>query len=46
MHIGTAASGNIIGGGDWGEDRLIPDLARGLMEKKSVSIRSPNAIRP
>jgi len=46
VHIGTARAGNIIGGGDWGEDRLIPDLARGFMEKKSVSIRSPNAIRP
>ena len=42
----TARAGNVIGGGDWGEDRLIPDLVRGLMEKKSVNIRSPDAIRP
>ena len=46
VYIGTARAGNIIGGGDWGEDRLIPDLVRGLMEKKSVNIRSPYAIRP
>jgi CDP-glucose 4,6-dehydratase len=47
-HVGlaTARAGNVIGGGDWSEDRLIPDLVRGFCSKKPVSIRRPNAIRP
>ena len=44
--IATARAGNVIGGGDWSEDRLIPDLIRGFHARKPVLIRRPNAIRP
>ena len=47
-HVGlaTARAGNVIGGGDWSEDRLIPDLIRGFRSNQPVLIRRPNAIRP
>lgn len=44
--IATARAGNVIGGGDWSEDRLIPDLIRGFESGKPVLIRRPNATRP
>ena len=44
--LATARAGNVIGGGDWSEDRLIPDLIRAISEQKSLEIRSPNATRP
>lgn len=44
--IASARAGNVIGGGDWSRDRLIPDLLMGLEQGKSVRIRNPNAIRP
>jgi len=44
--LATARAGNVIGGGDWSEDRLIPDLVRGFCSGKPVLIRRPNAIRP
>lgn len=44
--LATARAGNVIGGGDWSEDRLIPDLVRSVELKKSLEIRSPNATRP
>ena len=44
--IASARAGNVIGGGDWAADRLIPDFIRSIMENKTVIIRSPNAIRP
>lgn len=44
--LATARAGNVIGGGDWSEDRLIPDLVRGFCSGQSVLIRRPNAIRP
>lgn len=44
--LATARAGNVIGGGDWSEDRLIPDLIRGFQAKRPVLIRKPNAIRP
>jgi CDP-glucose 4,6-dehydratase len=44
--VATARAGNVIGGGDWSEDRLIPDLIRGFQTKQPALIRSPNAIRP
>ncbi len=46
VRIATARAGNVIGGGDWAEDRLIPDIVSSLNQKKVVSIRNPNAIRP
>ena len=44
--IATTRAGNVIGGGDWAEDRLIPDSIRALMEDQSVEIRNPDAKRP
>jgi CDP-glucose 4,6-dehydratase len=44
--IATARAGNVIGGGDWTSDRLIPDLVRGFLSGKPVHIRHPQAIRP
>jgi len=44
--LATARAGNVIGGGDWSEGRLIPDLMRGFSSDKPVLIRRPNAIRP
>ena len=44
--LATARAGNVIGGGDWSEDRLLPDLIRGFMSGKPVLIRRPLAIRP
>jgi CDP-glucose 4,6-dehydratase len=44
--LATARAGNVIGGGDWSEDRLIPDLIRGFQAGAPVRIRRPNAIRP
>ena len=44
--IASARAGNVIGGGDWSEDRLIPDAIRCFENKKTLLIRSPNAVRP
>lgn len=44
--VATARAGNVIGGGDWSDDRLIPDLVRGFRSGQPVLIRRPNAIRP
>jgi CDP-glucose 4,6-dehydratase len=44
--VATARAGNVIGGGDWSEDRLVPDLIRGFERGQPVLIRRPNAIRP
>jgi CDP-glucose 4,6-dehydratase len=44
--IATARAGNVIGGGDWAIDRLVPDVLRALQNKTPVLIRNPNAIRP
>lgn len=44
--IASARAGNVIGGGDWADDRLIPDLVRGASENVKVKIRNPIAIRP
>ena len=41
-----ARAGNVIGGGDWAKDRLIPDIARALEAKETLVLRSPNATRP
>ena len=47
-NIGVASvrAGNVIAGGDWAKDRLIPDLIKAFMEKQVAYIRNPNAIRP
>ena len=44
--IATARSGNVIGGGDWAKDRLIPDIMRAIVAEKPVVVRNPDAIRP
>jgi CDP-glucose 4,6-dehydratase len=44
--VATARAGNVIGGGDWSTDRLIPDLVRGFVAGQPVTIRRPHAIRP
>jgi CDP-glucose 4,6-dehydratase len=44
--VATARAGNVIGGGDWGEDRLIPDIMRAALEREELMIRNPDAIRP
>jgi len=44
--LATARAGNVIGGGDWSTDRLIPDLVRGFLAGEPVRIRRPHAIRP
>jgi CDP-glucose 4,6-dehydratase len=44
--LATARAGNVIGGGDWSEDRLIPDLVRGFQAKLPVLIRRPKSVRP
>ncbi|MET4428527.1 CDP-glucose 4,6-dehydratase [Mycolicibacterium sp. 624] len=44
--LATARGGNVIGGGDWSEDRLIPDLVRSVIAREPLVIRSPRATRP
>ncbi len=44
--LATVRAGNVIGGGDWAKDRLIPDILAGFEAGKVVHIRNPNAIRP
>ena len=46
LNVATARSGNVIGGGDWSKDRLIPDLMRASISKRPLIIRSPEATRP
>lgn len=44
--IAVARAGNVIGGGDWSQDRLIPDIAKAFAQEKPVVIRNPNSVRP
>jgi CDP-glucose 4,6-dehydratase len=44
--LATARAGNVIGGGDWSENRLIPDLVCALAKNETLTVRSPNATRP
>lgn len=44
--LGSGRAGNVIGGGDWAEDRLVPDMVRAIAAGQPVRIRSPHAIRP
>ncbi|MSQ73452.1 MAG: CDP-glucose 4,6-dehydratase [Betaproteobacteria bacterium] len=44
--LGSGRAGNVIGGGDWAADRLIPDLIRAFSEGRSAAVRNPGAIRP
>ena len=44
--IASARAGNVIGGGDWCENRLVPDIIRSLMVNEIIQIRNPKSIRP
>lgn len=44
--ISSVRAGNVIGGGDWAEDRLIPDIINAILSGSSIDIRSPSAVRP
>ncbi|PKB14539.1 CDP-glucose 4,6-dehydratase [Novosphingobium kunmingense] len=44
--VASVRAGNVIGGGDWAKDRLIPDMIRALVSEQSVAIRSPDSVRP
>ncbi len=44
--LASGRAGNVIGGGDWGEDRLIPDIMRGAIAGDAIAVRSPHAVRP
>ena len=44
--IATIRSGNVIGGGDWGTERLVPDCVRSIIKNKKVLVRNPSYVRP
>jgi CDP-glucose 4,6-dehydratase len=44
--IASARAGNVIGGGDWNKDRIIPDIVRALKNQQPVNVRNPMAVRP
>jgi len=44
--IASARAGNVIGGGDWGADRLVPDIMRAAIAGRELQIRNPHAVRP
>jgi len=44
--LASARAGNVIGGGDWGEDRLVPDLVRAAAQGRPLGVRNPDAVRP
>lgn len=44
--VASARAGNVIGGGDWAEDRLVPDLMRAAAHGRSAPIRNPDSVRP
>lgn len=46
IHVATARAGNVIGGGDWSTNRLLPDFFRAMESKEPLRIRSGNALRP
>lgn len=44
--VASARAGNVVGGGDWGRDRLVPDIMRSFLERQPLHIRNPEATRP
>jgi CDP-glucose 4,6-dehydratase len=46
VSVSSVRAGNIIGGGDWAEDRIVPDCVRALVQGNAVEIRNPRAVRP
>lgn len=46
IRVVSARAGNVIGGGDWAKDRIVPDTVRALQEGRAVRVRHPDAVRP
>ena len=46
VKIASARAGNVIGGGDWAKDRIVPDCIRALQKKQTITVRNPNSTRP
>jgi len=46
VKLATARAGNVIGGGDWAKDRIVPDIIRSISQSETVKIRNPDAVRP
>ncbi len=46
LRIASARAGNVIGGGDWAKDRIVPDVIRSLIEGKPIPVRAPRSTRP
>jgi CDP-glucose 4,6-dehydratase len=46
VHVASARAGNVIGGGDWAEDRIVPDAMRSLDQGEKIAVRNPSAVRP
>jgi len=44
--ISSARAGNVIGGGDWAKDRIVPDVIRALSKGETITVRNPSAVRP
>ena len=44
--VSTARAGNVIGGGDWAADRIVPDCVRAALQGKAVEVRNPSSVRP
>jgi len=44
--VSVARAGNVIGGGDWAKDRIIPDIVRSLSKNETITVRNPDAVRP
>jgi CDP-glucose 4,6-dehydratase len=46
VRVASARAGNVIGGGDWAEDRIVPDAMRALDQEQGIRVRNPKAVRP
>lgn len=46
VQVASVRAGNVIGGGDWAADRIVPDVARALIASRPVQVRNPGAVRP
>ena len=46
VRLSSARAGNVVGGGDWSDDRIVPDCIRALSKHQSIQVRNPNATRP
>lgn len=44
--IATSRAGNVIGGGDWNKDRIIPDIIKALQKNETINVRNPRSVRP